>query len=219
MPLQRYLAFLTYAFNEDKRAFRNFMSYDRRWLEEVGSQDSQGRTIWALGYAVMLAPNDTVHGLAQTFLEKGLPAIDRLEHLRSWAFSLIGLDAFLSVEPGHGHARSLRDRYAQRLFEARQEYATDDWPWWEDTVYYDNAKLCQALIVCGQSMQRQDMIDAGLRSLRWLIDVQTADDGHLSIIGNRGWFPQGGKRCPLRPAAARSIRDGRGEPDRGKSHK
>lgn len=197
VPLHRYLAFLTYAFNEDKKVFRNFMSYDRKWLEEIGSMDSQGRTIWALGYTVMLAPDEMVRGLARTYLEKGLPAIENLTFIRSWAFSLIGLDAFVSVEPEHGLARELRDRYAERLFKAWKDHATDDWPWWEDVVRYDNAKLCQAMLACGRSMNRQDMIDAGLRSLGWLIDQQTAEAGHLSIIGNDGWLPRGGVRAPF----------------------
>lgn len=197
VPLHRYLAFLTYAFNEDKKVFRNFMSYDRKWLEEVGSMDSQGRTIWALGYTVMLAPDEMVRGLAQTYLEKGLPAIENLTFIRSWAFSLIGLDAFLSVEPEHDYARELRNRYADRLFDAWKSHATDDWPWWEDVVRYDNAKLCQALLSCGRSMGRSEMVETGLVSLRWLIDQQTAAEGHLSIIGNEGWLPRNGTRAPF----------------------
>ena len=195
VPLHRYLAFLTYAFNEDKKVFRNFMSYDRKWLEEVGSMDSQGRTIWALGYAVMLAPDEMVRGLAGTYLEKGLPAIEDLTYIRSWAFSLIGLDAFLSVEPEQREARELRDRYAERLLAGWKAHATADWPWWEDIVRYDNAKLCQALMACGRAMDRRDMIDAGIDSLRWLIEQQTAEAGHLSIIGNDGWLPRGGERA------------------------
>lgn len=190
-PLQRYLAFLAYAFNEKQRTFRNFMGYDRRWLEEFGSQDSQGRAIWALGLAVQLAPNRNVRELAQNLFERGLVVVDRLEYIRSWAFVLIGLEAFLAAEPEHGRARQLRDIFAEKLFDAYRAHATDDWPWWEDTVTYDNAKLTHALLICGKSMRRPDMIDAALKSLRWLLDVQTTDAGHISIIGNHGWLVRG----------------------------
>src|SRR5690606_9461354 len=113
------------------------------------------------------------------------------------------------------HPRELRDRLAQRLLDAYAAHATDEWPWWEDVVTYDNAKLSHALIVSGQAMNRRDMIDAGLASLRRLIEVQTADpaDGtqtdaaaesqqrtpcpgpHLSIIGNAGWLRRDGSRA------------------------
>ncbi|MEX0776547.1 MAG: Gfo/Idh/MocA family oxidoreductase [Phycisphaeraceae bacterium] len=195
VPLQRYLQFLVYAFNEETRRFRNFMGYDRRWLEDVGSADSQGRTIWALGLAVSLAPNKTVRSLARELMHKALPGVEQLAPLRARCFALLGLDAFLKAEPHDAYARKLRDHLANWLYETFKERAGDNWPWWEDTVTYDNAKVPHALLVCGQAMARQDMIDAALRALRWLLVVQTAPQGHLSIIGNHGWLRRDGQRA------------------------
>ncbi len=45
----RYLSFLWLAFHTDTGRFRNFLSYERKWLEDVGSDDSHGRALWALG--------------------------------------------------------------------------------------------------------------------------------------------------------------------------
>ncbi len=212
VPLHRYLTFLAYAFNEDRRRFRNFMSYDRRWLEEEGSQDSQGRAIWALGLAVSMAPTDSVRELAQNLFQKALAAIEDFQYLRSWAFALIGLEEYLKKVDDDEGAKQLRDRFACKLFDAYQSHATDDWPWWEDLVTYDNAKLPHALLISGKAMQRYDMMGAALKSLKWLIRMQTADsgesaggrwpvagggklEGHLSIIGNQGWLRKGSSRA------------------------
>jgi hypothetical protein len=195
VPLHRYLMFLAYAYHESAGVFRNFMGYDRRWLEEAGSPDSQGRAIWALGVAVSTAPDDDTRDLAGELMHKALPGVSGLRDLRSKAFTVIGLEEYLRVYPGHVQASALRDRYAEDLLTAFARNASDDWPWCEDTVIYDNAKLCQGLLVCGRSMGRDDMIEQGLRSLRWLLDVQRAPGGHLSIIGNEGWLRRGGRKA------------------------
>ncbi len=194
VPLQRYLSFLVYAFDEATGRFRNFMGYDRRWLEPVGSQDSQGRTIWALGQAVQLAPEENTRGLALNLLHRALPAVESFAFLRSRAFALLGIDAYLSSEPD-ANAAALRDRLAEGLLAAWRGNADAAWPWFEDVATYDNAKLSHALLVAGASMERAEMIDAALTSLRWLLEVQTAEAGHLSIIGNDGWYPRGGERA------------------------
>ncbi|MFA9477847.1 Gfo/Idh/MocA family oxidoreductase [Phycisphaerales bacterium AB-hyl4] len=209
VPIQRYLSFLVYAFNPETGKFRNFMGYDRRWLEPVGSQDSQGRTIWALGLAAQTAPLDTLRDLASDLFRRALGKVEELAFLRSKAFAVLGLDAYLQHE-ANDHAQLVRDRFANELYEAWREHADDDWPWWEDTVTYDNAKLSHALLVAGQSMGRPEMVEAGLKSLRWLLDVQRAADGHLSIIGNQGWLKRGAERAPFdqQPLEAYALVDG-----------
>lgn len=187
VPLVRYLTFLTYAFNDETRTLRNFMAYDRRWLEAVGSDDSQGRTIWALGLTVKLAPNDAVRDLAVHLVERALPGLDRLQSPRAKAFMVVGLSAYLDATDDH-RVRSLRDALVENLFRSYEATATDDWPWWEPTVTYANAKLPQALLVGGAALGNDEMIDAGCRALGWLLEVQTAPAGHLSIIGSDRWM-------------------------------
>ena len=199
VPMHRYLTFLAYAYNEETRRFRNFMGYDRRWLESVGSQDSQGRTVWALGLAVELAPDEALRELALNLFERTVEAIEELDSLRARAFSLLGLEAYLRHRGGDERIAAMRDRMAEKLFGQYQRHATQDWPWWEDLVTYDNAKLPHAILLAGRSMGREDMVEAALNSLRWLISVQRVvrPDGtsHLSIIGNEGWLPRGGERA------------------------
>ena len=45
----RLAAFVQHAWNPDTRRFRNFMGFNRTWLEASGSEDSHARTLWALG--------------------------------------------------------------------------------------------------------------------------------------------------------------------------
>ena len=206
VPIHTYLAFLAYAYNPQPQQFRNFMGYDRGWLEDRGSHDSQGRTLWALGLAVQMAPSASVRGLALDLYGKALGSLEDLGFIRSWAFALLGLDAYLEADPppdadpgpleASGAAFS---RAADRLMDAYTRHARPDWPWWEDTVTYDNAKLPHALLVAGSRLGRRDMTDAGLASLSWLLKQQTAEDGagapRLSVIGNRGWLQRGRPRA------------------------
>jgi len=193
--LQRYLAFLSYAYNEQACRFRNFMQFDRSWLETVGSQDSHARAIWALGKTVRLAPNEDIRELADHIMLRAIGALDGFDSLRPWAYGLLGLQEYLHVYGDRQPAVQLRQVLAERLFKIRQQQAEDDWPWWEEELSWGNAKLPHALIVAGAALGRDDMLDAGLESLQWVLDLQTADDGHLSIIGNHGWYRRGGRKA------------------------
>jgi len=201
LPLDRYLAFIAYALNEPLGRFRNFMSYDRRWLEDAGSDDSHGRTLWALGLAAQLAPGEVQRGLARRLFLAALPAARRLPHARSIAFTLLGLDAFLQAEldddePARADVIEARDQLGDRLMAMFQTGADEDWPWFEDLVTYDNAKPPHALLLTAVARGDHDMRRLALRILRWLIDVQRdPEGGHLSIIGNAGWLTRQGDRA------------------------
>ncbi len=205
---QRYLAFLHYAFNDAAHRFRNFMQYDRSWLEEVGSEDSHARTIWGLGKAIRLAPSRDIRTLAERLMDRALPAVNEFHHLRPWAYALLGFDAYARARGTHPLAEAARAELAERLFAILQEHATDEWPWWEDWLTWGNAKLPHALLVGGHALHRDDMIHAALRALRWILDVQTGDHGQLSIIGNAGWYLRGNPeraRFDQQPIEAKAL--------------
>jgi len=195
IPIFRYLSFLAHAFNEESGRFRNFMGYDRRWLEEVGSEDSHGRALWALGAACAWAPNDTVEALARRLFKSALRPVEKFSALRPWAFTLLGLDFYLERYPEDEEAAGARERLGGRLFETLKRNEDAEWPWWEDIVTYDNAKLPHALLLSGAALEKREWIGAALRSLEWLFEVQTAPEGYLDIIGNRGWLTRDGKRA------------------------
>jgi glycosyltransferase involved in cell wall biosynthesis len=190
-----YISFLHHAFNEDNGRFRNFMGYDRRWLEAVGSEDSHGRAVWGLGEAVALAESDDIRAAAQSLFEKALPALADFSHPRTWAFALAGIHAYLRRFSGDSKVRRLRDELAHKLFQKYQENALEDWPWIEDTVTYANGKISQALIMSGRWLHHDEMLRAGLRSLEWLMAIQTDAKGHFVPVGNNGWYPRGGEKA------------------------
>jgi len=190
----RYLAFLQHALDPASGAFRNFMGYDRKWTEDRGSGDSQGRAIWALGEASAKLANEHLRAISAGLLHECLPAVEGVVDLRSVAYCLLGLTAYLSRYGGDSAAKRVRQLLADRLHEAFRRSDESDWPWPEDTLRYANARLPHALLATGEALENPGMVDMGLHSLAWLVNVQTIN-GHFAPIGNNGWYRRGGERA------------------------
>jgi glycosyltransferase involved in cell wall biosynthesis len=188
-----YLGFLLYAYNEKNGRFRNFMTYSRDWMEEVGSEDSHGRAIWCLGKAVSFLDDPGHLAMSTTLFKKALRVVENFHSPRAIAFCLVGMHAYLHKFSGDSDVRRIREVLANRLFNQFKNNATDDWPWPENALNYANGKLPHALLLSGQWMQHSDMIDMGLQSLKWLLTIQTEED-HFVPIGNNGWYEKGGPR-------------------------
>ncbi|GAB4342695.1 MAG: glycosyltransferase family 4 protein [Candidatus Abyssubacteria bacterium] len=190
----RYIGFLQHAFNEKTAKFRNFMGYNRAWLEETGTEDCHGRAIWGLGMAVAFSKLDSLTEVALNLFEAALPVMSDFRSPRAWAFGLVGIHAYLRRFSGDSEVRRVRAALADKLFELYKNTATDDWPWIEDKLAYANGKISQALLLSGQWLQHGEMVAAGLRSLGWLVDVQTDPKGHFVPVGNNGWYARNGHR-------------------------
>ena len=193
----RYLAFIWYAFNAATGRFRNFMDYQRNWLEDSGSDDSHGRALWALGAVLGRSNTPTLHSMAGRLFEKTLPAILNTTSPRAWAFALIGINEYLQRFAGDRRASQVREELAGRLLTLYQNNRSDQWRWYEEALTYCNAALPHALLLCGQSMPNNAMTEAGLESLRWLAGLQRADaaGGHFVPIGSNGFYRRGGVRA------------------------
>lgn len=195
LPLiQKYLAFLFYAFNNENGRFRNLMSYDRRWLELIGSEDSHARALWGLGVTVKEAPDSSIRNMAMRLFLEALPAVEHFTSPRSWAYTILGLQDYLSIYGGDISARKFLNDLALRIYQLFKNNASDDWNWCEKTATYANAILPHALIIAGKYIPDKEIYDTGIKALKWLLKVQTASDGHLSIIGNNGWLNIDGSR-------------------------
>nr|WP_320015521.1 glycosyltransferase family 4 protein [uncultured Desulfobacter sp.] len=190
-----YISFLHHAFNDETGRFRNFMGYDRCWLEDVGSEDSHGRAIWGLGEAVALAELVDIRDAARAVFEKALPALVDFTFPKTWSFALGGIHAYLSRYSGDSEVRRIRETLADKLFEKYKQNASEEWPWIEDRLTYANGKIPQALILCGRHMGHTEMLQAGLRSLEWLMTVQTDPKGHFVPVGNNGWYSNRGTKA------------------------
>lgn len=195
LPLiQKYLAFLFYAFNNESGRFRNLMSYDRRWLELIGSEDSHARALWGLGVTVKEAPDSSIRNMAMRLFLEALPVVEHFTSPRAWAYTILGLQDYLSIYGGDISARKFLNDLALKIYQLFKNNASDDWNWCEKTATYANAILPHALIVAGKYIPDKEIYDTGIKALKWLLKVQTAPDGHLSIIGNNGWLNIDGSR-------------------------
>lgn len=184
----RFAAFVQHAWNPDTRRFRNFMSFSRQWLEPAGSEDSHGRTLWALGACAQLH-RDTTRGrwTAKLFREALLP-VANFTSPRAWAFTLLGLDHFCSTYPEDHETAAIRVLLVDWLYDLLLAAETPDWVWFEDRLTYDNARLPEALIRTGRASGSHRLVDAGLRSLRWLMAIQTAPSGVFRPVGSTGFM-------------------------------
>jgi len=186
-----YAAFLNHAFDRKSRRFRNFMGFDRRWIKGVGSEDCHGHALWALGLCMGHPGPGGFPLLAAELLEQALPVAVEFTSPRAWAFALLGIDEYLNRLDGDRRAYQIREALTNMLLQRYADAATDDWQWFEDMVTYTNAKLPHALIVSGKSMNNPAMIEVGLKTLRWLVKVQTSETGTFQPVGSNGFFPKG----------------------------
>lgn len=190
----RFAAFVQHAWNADTSRFRNFMSYDRRWLEQTGSEDSHGRTLWALGECARKDSNLSRRKWAADLFRRALGPVQAFTSPRAWAFTLLGIDAYCEGDGTDDFVAEIRERLANQLIqalkktEARHPIGDDqDWEWFEDVLAYDNARLPQALIRTGLATGNSAYSDAGLRTLRWLTQVQTSPSECFRPVGSQSF--------------------------------
>ena len=195
--MPRYFAFVWYAFNAKTGRFRNFMSYQRDWLEENGSDDSHGRALWALGTVLGRSNTPALQNMAGWVFEKSLPAVLDTTSPRAWAFALIGINEYLQRFAGDRTITQAREVLAGRLLDLYRQNRSDRWRWYEASLSYCNALLPHALLMCGRGIPNSDMTDAGLESLTWLADLQRAEvpGGHFVPIGSNGFYRRDGERA------------------------
>ena len=193
---RRYLAFLWLAFNTDTGRFRNFLGYDRKWLESAGSDDSHGRALWSLGKVLGHSKNAGLRGAAGRLFEAAVPATLTFTSPRAWAYSILGMQAYLDWFPGDRTIQGARNTLANRLLDIYERSHSNTWKWFERSLSYSNARLSQALILAGWRSNNQRMIEAGMDSLKWLVAEQHRDDKEIFVpIGSRGFFVEGNEKA------------------------
>lgn len=186
-----FAAFLNYAFDPATGRFRNFMSYDRQWLERDGSDDSQGRSIWALGTCIGRSHRRSVQSWAVQLFEKALPTCSETTSPRTWAHILIGIHEYLRRFSGDRLVNQVREVLTDKLIALYENSATEDWPWFEDVASYNNARISQALILSGRWSCNERATEIGLQSLRWLTEQQLSPSGRFRPIGCNGFSRRG----------------------------
>jgi glycosyltransferase involved in cell wall biosynthesis len=190
-----YAAFLHHAFDLRVKRFHNHLSFDRRWLDEQGSEDCQGRALWALGVGVGRSPYRSFQIMAGQLFALALPALTEFTSPRAWAFGLIGIHEYLRRLSGDSLVNQTRETLTSRLMELFERTAQPDWRWFQEDLTYDNAKLPHALILTGRTTGQQAVLERGLQALRWLTELQISEKGHFRPIGTNGFYRRGGMRA------------------------
>jgi len=192
----RYLAFLWLAFDAGSGRFKNFLGYDRRWLENVGSEDSHGRALWSLGSVLGHSKNASLRGAAGRLFQAALPPTLHFTNPRSWAFCIRGVQAYLDWFPGDRALQGIRNKLADQLLDLYNHNHTDQWKWFEPRLTYSNATLSHALILVGLRSQNAKMLTSGLESLQWLMEVQKQETERIFVpIGSNGFYTQGQEKA------------------------
>ncbi|TKC06324.1 glycosyltransferase family 4 protein [Pedobacter frigoris] len=181
-----YLSYIQYMQLEDGN-FRNFLSFKREYLDEVGSEDSFGRTIWSLGYLIKNAPNNSYREFAKDLFLKSVPHFAQLKHLRGIANTMIGLSNFMKAHPYDEHIRNQFDQLATPLKDAYKANKEGHWHWFEEKMTYDNAILPLALLCHYEITKDQESMDIALESMEYLTQ-KTLIKGYLNPVGNDGWL-------------------------------
>jgi hypothetical protein len=192
----RYLSFLWLAFNSDTGRFRNFLGYDRKWLESSGSDDSHGRALWSLGKVLGHSTNAGLRGAAGRLFEAAIPATLAFTSPRAWAYCILGLQAYLDWFPGDRAIQDVRNTLANRLLDIYERSHSETWRWFEKSLSYSNARLSHALILAGWRSDNQRMIEVGMDSLKWLVAEQHRGDKEIFVpIGSNGFFIEGSEKA------------------------
>jgi len=182
-----YLSFVHHAERGDG-TYHNFMSYDRRWLDENGSDDSRGRVAWSLGYVVSHSPDELSRKLCKTMFESTIQGFEEIPWVRSLAFAILGCHYFTRRFPDAAPVKRMMRLMAHRIDREFEQHGDDDWPWCENVVTYENGRIPQALILAGLQSEDDRLVQRGLSALDWLLRSQTGEHGQVSLIGCKGWL-------------------------------
>ena len=190
-----YASFINYSFDEKLKLFRNLLSYNKNWIEKIGSEDSNGRAIWALGTVINRSKNQQLQNWAVDIFIRAITNVEKFTSPRSWAFILLGLTEYLSKFGGDRFVSQLRDEFEKRLINIYRIVSTNDWKWFEDYLTYSNAKLSLGLLASFSSSGNQEALTIGLDSLKWLCQIQKSPLGNFAPIGNDGFYHRNKKRA------------------------
>jgi glycosyltransferase involved in cell wall biosynthesis len=187
-----YLSYIHYMQNKDG-TFRNFLSFSRNFLDEVGSEDSFGRTIWALGYLLCFPPNDAYYQTGKLIFFNAAPNFEKLQSIRSIAYSMLGISYYLKSNPTDESMKERLSGLADILIRHYQENSSSDWKWFESLLAYDNGILPLALLHAAEILKNDKVSEVAMETMDFLTE-NMFKDGYLSIIGNEKWYKKEGER-------------------------
>jgi hypothetical protein len=187
-----YLSYINYMQNKDG-TFRNFLSFNRNFLDEVGSEDSFGRTIWALGYLLGNAPNDAYYQTGRSIFYNASPNFEKLQSVRGIANTMVGISYYLRNNPADDSMVERLRNLSYKLIIQYEKNSSTDWKWFEPLLAYDNGMLPLALLHSAEILKESKITETAIETMSFLTEI-TLKDGYFSAIGNEKWYKKGGER-------------------------
>jgi len=188
-----YLSYIQYMQNKDG-TFRNFLSFDRRFLDEKGSEDSFGRTIWALGELIRLPPNDAYFELGRELFFNSSPNFKKLKSLRGIANTIVGICSWIHRFPWDEEMAEILNDLSNKIIVMYEKENSADWHWFEPELTYDNGIIPFALFNAYEITSDKRFLATAEESMNFL-EKEVLSDGYISPIGSDGWFKKGGSRA------------------------
>lgn len=182
-----YASFLQYAWNPEARRFRNFMNFDRTWCEDYGSEDSNGRTLWALGTVIRLGALRKHIDWAMAMYDETASLALELGSPRAQAFAMLGAAEVLDAHPGHTLSLAILNKFSADHVALLELARRPQWEWFEIVLAYDNARLPEALIRAGQRLGRSKLVETGVHTLAWIVEQQTSPEGRFRAVGTESF--------------------------------
>lgn len=189
--VSRFLGFVRYAWDEKTGLFRNFLSFQKKWVDKSFSQDCHARAVWSLGVCISHSANDGFSQMAAEIFEKALSSILSFSSPRAWAFAIIGSYNYQKRFTGDRSTKKTMEILANHLLRLYKENSSAEWNWFEPVLSYDNAKIPHSLILAGKCLSNKKMLNTGLDSLKWLVSMQTSSRGHFQPVGSDRIFEKG----------------------------
>ncbi|MFH1582742.1 MAG: glycosyltransferase [Candidatus Falkowbacteria bacterium] len=206
-----YLKFIKFVQRSNGR-FYNFVSRYKTFIDKAESEDSLGRTIWALGYLF------TVKGLPEKIIKqayiifkKAINNLDNITSPRALAFSISGLSYAINSDFGPKSisenflkerkfylsqlkkiANRLVKKYDQQISKPRNK--AKGWLWFEDYLTYSNYKLPEALLAAFAATGDKIYLKVAELALKFLAPI-SFEKNNFSPIGQDGWYFRDGKRA------------------------
>jgi hypothetical protein len=186
-----YLSFLYHMQMKDGR-LHNFLGYDRRFLDEIGSDDSLGRTLWACGNVINSNLDKEKKLTAKEIFDKALPYSITSTSPRAKAFTILGLSQYQSAYPKDQALSINIIELAEQLLKLYKKNSSPQWPWFETYITYSNARLPQALFEAYAHIKNENYLQVAKDSFNFILKIQMNNNMFMPI-GNNGWYKKGGQ--------------------------
>jgi uncharacterized protein YyaL (SSP411 family) len=184
--IYKYLSFLNYAITS-KGTFKNFMDFNRNFIEEEGSEDCFGRCVWAIA-SVIASPHlpENAHRMAKYILSRMEGNFTNLTYIRAKAYTLIGVSLLKSNK-----YKKVVEELSADIQRAYIENSMLDWHWFEQEMTYSNAVIPCSLFLAAEILKSEDLLEVGIESFDFLLN-KTTQNGYFKAIGCKGWYKNGG---------------------------